>query len=395
MQISKKKIVVTLFVLTICYMYVVTLGTSFGFPIDFFGILERRAQLLGGIVILGVIEIVLGRYFRYDKTVLSGLFLMVYMFMLGFNHNSNFLAWLSCSVMWYFIFVIFYHLDISETDMQKYAVVFSVTSFLLSFLYLVGTITSGRVRTVANSNSIYYVLGAVPFLFVCKQRYIQWLGLLLSSAAVIISAKSTCLLAMLCIWIIFFLKIVCFENTGVIKIITNIVLIFVAIFVMWLGISAYTSSYSILDIFRNVFEELQSGGNGRFEIYRQAITAYMNSSLKGQIFGNGFNTINNTLGIGTHNDFLMVLYNYGMVGFVLYVAFWIQLVKNAVWFVKTKSKMSVPYVSSVVVFFWISMASNVLNTQIQFLLLCVLWGMISPKKIQNKVSGVTKGRSLL
>lgn len=148
--------------------------------------------------------------------------------------------------------------------------------------------------------------------------------------------------------------------------------------ILWQIIKNYTDANSFGGIFLSVIDEANTGGNGRFEIYTKTISEYSHLSIFKQIFGCGFNAINNAINIGTHNDFLMVLYNYGFVGFVIYITFFVQLVRDFLCLYREKSKYTFAFAVSLIVFFCVSMASNVLNTQIQFLLLCLFWGMTMP-----------------
>lgn len=143
------------------------------------------------------------------------------------------------------------------------------------------------------------------------------------------------------------------------------------------------TNIQIGEVLENTWSELNSGGNGRSDIYASAWNEFLRSDIWGQLFGHGYNWINSVINIGTHNDFLMVLCNYGIIGFVLYMSFWFCLIQDILQLKKIDSDFLLPYEVSIVVFFAVSMGSNVINTQIQFLLLCVLWGICSPHQCRN------------
>ena len=350
----KKKTISYFIIIAICYLYIVTIASSFGVGSDILGAGERRSTFLIFIVVIGALCIISNRMLSYNRIILSGMLLTIYMFFLGIRHNTDVMAWLSCSVLWFLVMLIAYNMKFGDEDMIPLSTIFVVTSIALSITYIYGTVRPGRISSVASSNSIYYVLGAAPFIFLTPVTWVQIAALCVSSAAIIISGKSTCFVALILIWMIFALK--------------------------YFGRIArfYAYSHAGSNVFLELWDELTSGGNGRASIYASAWRAFLEANILRQIIGHGFNTVNQAINIGTHNDFLMVLYNYGMIGFALYLFFWVCLIQGFFQLKRESSTFTLAYEASLIVFFCISMASNVLNTQIQFLLLCMFWGICSP-----------------
>ena len=160
---------------------------------------------------------------------------------------------------------------------------------------------------------------------------------------------------------------------------------------LWRIARFYAYSHAGSNVFLELWDELTSGGNGRASIYASAWRAFLEANILRQIIGHGFNTVNQAINIGTHNDFLMVLYNYGMIGFALYLFFWVCLIQGFFQLKRESSTFTLAYEASLIVFFCISMASNVLNTQIQFLLLCMFWGICSPGTRLRHQSNICEG----
>lgn len=378
---TSKKMMTFFVIISICYMYIATVASYFGINIDRFGISEHRAQLLIVVLFVGLLNILLSKLkFVINETIFSGFLLILYMFFLGINNNIGFFSWISCSVMWLFFIFVIYNMFITEKDLNFIVFATILTAIILSIIQIYGLVTPGLNLDVAATNSIYYILGIVPFVFLTPNIWIRFLGLGFISCAIIISGKSTCLIALFFIWLLFIVKFLSKQNISKSKLITRLVLIIVFMFAVFKIVSIYIMDGDTASIFTNTWEELISGGNGRADIYSATWEAFVSSPIIKQIFGHGFNSINLVIGIGTHNDFLMVLYNYGLIGFILYLYFWFSLIKGIIYLKKANSKFLLAYEVSIIVYFFISMASNVLNTQVQFLLLCMFWGLCSQGK---------------
>lgn len=379
---TSKKMMTFFVIISICYMYIATVASYFGINIDRFGISEHRAQLLIVVLFVGLLNILLLSKLKFviNETIFSGFLLILYMFFLGINNNIGFFSWISCSVMWLFFIFVIYNMFITEKDLNFIVFATILTAIILSIIQIYGLVTPGLNLDVAGTNSIYYILGIVPFVFLTPNIWIRFLGLGFISCAIIISGKSTCLIALFFIWLLFIVKFLSKQNISKSKLITRLVLIIVFMFAVFKIVSIYIMDGDTASIFTNTWEELISGGNGRADIYSATWEAFVSSPIIKQIFGHGFDSINLVIGIGTHNDFLMVLYNYGLIGFILYLYFWFSLIKGIIYLKKANSKFLLAYEVSIIVYFFISMASNVLNTQVQFLLLCMFWGLCSQGK---------------
>lgn len=381
----KKKTISYFIIIAICYLYIVTIASSFGVGLDILGAGERRSTFLIFIVVIGALCIISNRMLSYNRIILSGMLLTIYMFFLGIRHNTDVMAWLSCSVLWFLVMLIAYNMKFGDEDMIPLSTIFVVTSIALSITYIYGTVRPGRISSVASSNSIYYVLGAAPFIFLTPVTWVQIAALCVSSAAIIISGKSTCFVALVLIWMIFALKYFGRKRISSSQLLLGVVAMVLVLYGLWRIARFYAYSHAGSNVFLELWDELTSGGNGRASIYASAWRAFLEANILRQIIGHGFNTVNQAINIGTHNDFLMVLYNYGMIGFALYLFFWVCLIQGFFQLKRESSTFTLAYEASLIVFFCISMASNVLNTQIQFLLLCMFWGICSPgTRIQHQ-----------
>lgn len=380
----KKKTIGFFLIIAIGYMYIVTMASSFGINIAAFGIATHRAQLLLMIALIGAVCMIHGRILIYNNILRAGAFLMLYMFVCGINQNGAWTAWISCSVMWYFIILIIYNMNFSREDIVAMAPILWGVAVVLSIIYIYGMLNTHTITSVASFNSIYYVLCALPFVFLISKIKWQIIGLFVVTATVLISGKGTCLLALVVIWIIVAIKRLNLRKIAISKLIVRVGITIILI-VAFVSVFQAQTNMQITEIIKDTWLELNGGGNGRSDIYQAAWKEFLKSDIWRQLVGHGYNWIDSALHIGTHNDFLMILCNYGLIGFGLYIFFWYSLIHGIVELKKIESEFLMAYEISIVVFLAVSMGSNVINTQIQFLLLCVLWGICSPHQFRNNV----------
>jgi len=372
---------------SICYLFLVTVGGAYGFNIDFLSLSSNRALVLVGVVGLGLLNVLFKGSLSYNKVILWGLVFSIYMFVIGFTTYSkhyDISFFVSCSVFWILIVLVLYNIMLTDEQLEIRAVILTVFLCALSLIYLLGNIFGEEEQSVLSINSIYYVVTAIPFLFLCKNPILQTVAFLLSSGAILMSGKSVCLIIWVFVCIAFYKSITLKTRVASHKTVFTIVFVLLALFFGWNFIRPYLSSNGFGEIFEAFFDELQEGGNGRFDIYGMTIDAFKELPLTAKLVGKGFYAIDHTIHTGTHNDFLMVLYNYGIIGLCLYITFFIQMIKS----ILISKRMNSPYytaqIIAFVIFVVLSMASNIMNTQIQFLMLCVFWGFYLPKAANNE-----------
>ena len=81
------------------------------------------------------------------------------------------------------------------------------------------------------------------------------------------------------------------------------------------------------------------------------------------------------LEISAHNDFLEVIYDYGLVIFIFYLCLWGYVIRRAYYLYKTKSEMFLPYAASFSIFLVMSMVSHLILYTTYFNYLVMFWGM--------------------
>ena len=69
-------------------------------------------------------------------------------------------------------------------------------------------------------------------------------------------------------------------------------------------------------------------GSGRTELYDVILNSFSNSSFISQMFGHGYRSVISILdGVPAHNDFLEILYDFGIVPLTVYVIILLKFVR--------------------------------------------------------------------
>ena len=360
-------------VLLVCYMYVCDIANFAGLQSVLLINTAGRAPLLTAAVALCFFRLILEKI-TIERVAFTAFIFGLYMFVIGFNNKgeATMAAFISCVIYWAVLLAIFRGVKLQEKTKNKIITMCACTSILISLIYIYGLITLDT-KTVGFSNSIYVVLCSTVFGFIVERKTLRIVLLVTASAAILFSAKTTCIVALIIVLLYFFWEQIFNKKNK-----HTFAVILVGIIGFLVINKAYeiffAGSESLYEALVNDLQEDFSGGNGRYNIYIKVWRAFKESSFIQVMFGHGYNAVTNYVGIGAHNDFLQVVFDYGVTGLFLYFAFWIQLIKEAV-LVKKSGQDCRAYVISLLIFLCLSMASNVINSQIQMMFLVMFWGI--------------------
>ena len=150
-----------------------------------------------------------------------------------------------------------------------------------------------------------------------------------------------------------------------------------------LSVVAFIILYNILDkrFNINLLERVeglsQDGGSGREEIYTGIWNAYKNSDFLNKMIGHGIGGIQVVYGrnSGAHNDFLEILYNYGIFAVILFVCMYLTMIGTCIKMIKSKYQGAGAVGAVVVISILMSLFSNFFITFTQITLIGMFWGV--------------------
>ena len=193
---------------------------------------------------------------------------------------------------------------------------------------------------------VYYVLGLLPLMLVFVKQRFQVIPIIVTLVVILLTGKRAGLLAVLLMSFVFYWSQI--VNSGNVKKALRALLLLISaacvISFMWVDLS---ETYNL-----NVIERLQKleedGGSGRANRWTFLLTQYANGNMIQLLFGRGQNAVVQIVGGNAHNDFIEVLYNYGLVACLLYVGFYVSLFRTWRRMCKTRYRYSTEFLLTII-----------------------------------------------
>jgi len=137
-------------------------------------------------------------------------------------------------------------------------------------------------------------------------------------------------------------------------------------------------------------ESSSTGGSGRLSLYGKYVDVIWNGSFSYFLIGRGWegSISSSNIGLTCHNDFLEAFVDFGLVGFIMYIAFHIALFSKCRMMIKQKSKYAPAMGASVAMFFINSMVSHILIYPWFLMIFALFWGFVIFKQRKEYLSAV-------
>ena len=156
--------------------------------------------------------------------------------------------------------------------------------------------------------------------------------------------------------------------------------IFVSVFLIAPIVNEYILSLANFDWGTRLVNLVDSGGSGRLDIWGIIITEQCSSNFIEWIIGHGYNaTLKYTYGYTAHNDFIEVLFDYGIVGFTLYVGIIYRLAVYAKEAVKSQKELAAAIGMMFAVFLTLSMMSHMIIYPVMMINVAIFLGLCDGK----------------
>lgn len=246
----------------------------------------------------------------------------------------------------------------------------SIYFFITSPYHIVEEMTS-------RNNGAYTLLYLLPFILCFKKSSLRIGGLIITFIALLFSMKRGGLVAFAIAVLVYGLVNIFFVNKKKIGIGSFILSVIVIAGLIYMFVFFDELTGNILSV---RFQSLEDdGGSGRMDIYSVVWSHIKQSSFFELLFGHGWDAVRQNCGMeaSAHNDFLEVLYDFGIVVFLLYVAFFIEYFKVALRMIKKRSFYAAPVCSSFAMVFFNSMVSHIVVYPKYAIILSLFLGLMS------------------
>lgn len=258
----------------------------------------------------------------------------------------------------------------SQNDVLKQTIIgFIALFFVLSYFYISNlveneTIMAGRVGN--QSNLIYWIFMLIPFILLLKDGWLKTLLLIVLSVMTLISLKRGALIAFAII-LLYYLKEI-FVLYPLKRYTITIALVAGAIFVV-----SYFQIYADAALSR--FDSMKDDeGSGRYVIWNSVFALLHDNNFFEWIFGNGEGSITKSGHTSGHNDFLHILYQYGIIGVIFYIVVVARAFKTYLFARKHIPQFSVACFSAFVTLIVVGLISDLWVSYSYFAFITSFWG---------------------
>ena len=230
----------------------------------------------------------------------------------------------------------------------------------------------------AHLGTSYYVLFLLPAVISSPNRWIKYIAIAITGVVILSSFKRGGFIALvLGIVAYLFVKEVLLNHKFT-KLISFILIVVILLIVLVFIDNAMGNIIS-----ERILNISEDGGSGRDQVWITTWNMICRSNSEQLIFGHGFNAVlkDSPLGLSAHNDFLEVLYNYGIVCFIPYIFFHIRLIQQIFTTLRLKDERASIMAFTYVIFIILSMISHIIVYP-WGALIALSWGLMSAPKIE-------------
>lgn len=209
-------------------------------------------------------------------------------------------------------------LNKDEKKIEHYLLVYFATMFLL---YLTNVYKGAYQYSSVGLNSIYYIILVLPLVYLIKNSFIRYILIVSNLLLGIISLKATAIALVFGILVVKY----CIEKK---KFMIRVVTLPVVALFLFLILFYVADTYFSIDIFDYyVRQNSLDGGNGRLVIWENVMSLFEEGTFFTKLFGNGYDAVAKALEWSAHNEFIEVLFDFGLLGLIFFVYSFFKLSK--------------------------------------------------------------------
>ena len=223
------------------------------------------------------------------------------------------------------------------------------------------------------SNAIYCLVTIVPFIMLLKKKWFVLFLILLIFVSTVFSTKRGATLILIFTLIPVIRSVFAEMRSKTWRSVLIMLIVGATAYMLF-----YISESFLGGVIIDRFTEAKETGGGRTGIWVGVLNAYNNnSSIPEQLFGHGFYSVS-SLGSVTaaHNDFIEVLYDYGIVGIIIYLIIHFYMIFKLLRLKKQKNTLFFSYAVMYMIFFIMSMVSILIVQQRYLVYMAIFWGML-------------------
>lgn len=340
--------------------------------------LKGTASLQFLMLVLALLTIIATGRLYTSKVVVLPCLLCAHMFLIAtflkIGYVESNAAVISKTVLWLLVYLIGYYASRAGIDKSVFSIPVSVMLIVLEIQYW-GSLTFDFTQKNKDYviTSVYYILCCMPYIMLLQNKKIRGILLVSIALSTLFSLKRSALVVLLACGLAIFIRE--YNSTAKVKrniITAGFVTAIVGLFCLPLVLKGNNSALSALWKTR-----FNSGASSRTNIYSDVVKRFIDSNVTYMLFGHGQNAVLHTssFGLSAHNDFLEILFDYGIIGFVLFCAFLLLLIRSRRNFKQIEdSCVEKGFICALTIFIVASVPSHMLTYSTYFLLLSFYLG---------------------
>ncbi len=311
---------------------------------------------------------------------------MIYIIFNALINSENLFLDLRETLWWPLTYFLFYFIAYNDKNDRYINLLIKYIPFLIIALSLqYGSIRLASldirsliIQAFISVNQVFFVVLLLPFAFLFKKKSLKYFILFVGFTATLFSFKRSAMafVAPIIIMSVYYDYLKKRKNGMLKGFFIGVVVLFFS-FSIFSSIDKLTYGYIVDRIKLVEFDE----GSGRTDIYTNVWEAFKKKNWGNQLFGSGHNAVRNnaviTLGhaVSAHNDFLEILYDYGIIGLGLYFIFIVRILKRTFLLRHGNVKYYHAHLAVLIIFIVMSMVSHLILYPTYFAYLVIIWAI--------------------
>ena len=279
------------------------------------------------------------------------------------------------------LFMFGYIISLKSKELFNFYTTGTIIAILITAIYYYKNWTLANEVDEAHLGTAYYVLFLLPMILGSPKQWIKHLAMVITGAVIISSFKRGGLIAyVLGIVAYLYVKEVLLEHKF-----TKLIWFLVVVVVLFVTLIFIDNAMGNI-ITQRILNIQEDGGSGRNLVWITTWDMICNSTPEQLIFGHGINAVlkNSPLRLSAHNDFLEVLYNYGVICFIPYIFLHTRLIQQIFASIRIRDDRASIMAFTYTILIILSMISHVITYPLATLI-ALSWGLMSTPKTDKTV----------
>lgn len=274
------------------------------------------------------------------------------------------------------VFYTFYNLSNKVDDKIFYfGTIIACAIVLIAFIQTYQIQLLNSLTGDTRASSLYVFLFLLPLFLMSKSNYMRLGAIVFVAGCMIFSLKrggfiSFGLALMVYYYVSFRVSNRIFKLRAFLLLISTLIGIYA---VISLGFQTYAD-----DMMLRLDSMVEDEGSNRLEVYETTWNMITRSDAFSLWFGHGWDSVvvNSPVNLSAHNDFLEIIYDFGIIALVLYLYLFYQLYKSVFTLIRNKSEYAPALAFSVITFTVNSTVAHILIYLFNMIVVALVWGYI-------------------